>query len=74
VGDIRRLANAKVHKAVKTGVLKRPARCSECGRRNGRIVAHHENYERPLEVVWLCDSCHKLIHGAQRREYAEWCA
>jgi len=25
-------------------------------------VAHHENYDKPLEVWWLCDPCHKERH------------
>lgn len=43
---------------VQTGRLQRPERCSWCGRQ-GRIEAAHENYDRPLEVHWLCTSCHR---------------
>ena len=74
MADIRIMARSRVKRAIKDGVLKRPARCSWCGRRNCRIVAHHEQYERPLEVEWICDTCHNRLHTAQRREYAEWCA
>ena len=28
----------------------------------GRLVAHHENYDKPLEVIWLCRRCHYLKH------------
>ena len=23
---------------------------------------HNEDYSKPLEVVWLCKSCHKRLH------------
>jgi hypothetical protein len=25
-------------------------------------LAHHEDYDKPLEVVWLCQPCHKQRH------------
>lgn len=30
--------------------------------RNPPIVAHHENYNKPLEIIWVCRSCHYKIH------------
>jgi hypothetical protein len=26
------------------------------------IVAHHEDYDKPLDVIWLCRTHHKLRH------------
>ncbi len=26
------------------------------------IQAHHTDYARPLDVVWLCDTCHIVDH------------
>jgi len=26
------------------------------------IVAHHEDYEKPLDVIFVCRSCHYKIH------------
>lgn len=46
--------------ALKTGKLVRPERCSRC-ERGGRIEAHHESYDRPLEVEWLCARCHSHV-------------
>lgn len=30
------------------------------------LEAHHYNYNFPLNVWWLCPSCHKILHVAQR--------
>jgi hypothetical protein len=50
-----------VAKAVKSGELEKPDVCSECGV-GGRIQGHHEDYDKPLEVIWLCQKCHMGKH------------
>jgi hypothetical protein len=61
-----RRAYRMVRTAVKNGALVRPDGCSRCGRVPGpasdgrsQIHAHHEDYSRPLDVVWLCAACHR---------------
>jgi len=36
-----------------------------CVRCNKRLAKHkhHEDYNKPLEVIFVCDSCHKQIHN-----------
>ena len=46
---------------IKRGIIDRPKSCSLCGRID-KIQAHHQDYSKPLEVIWLCASCHKKIH------------
>jgi hypothetical protein len=31
----------------------------------GRIEAHHDDYERPLEIRWLCKRHHMLLHSTR---------
>ena len=54
-------SHSKVANAIRTGALKRPLYCECCGK-IGRVEAHHENYNRPLEVIWLCPVCHRNYH------------
>jgi ribosomal protein S27AE len=50
-------ARAKLYYAVKKGIVTRPSICDKCGC-SGHIEAHHTDYTKPLEVVWLCKRCH----------------
>ena len=63
----------KVYYAVKTGKLKKlPCQYPNCKYHEKRIEAHHWDYDKPLEVVWLCslhhamaDKVYKLIQKHQ---------
>lgn len=55
----RSVAHSAVARAIKAGRLLRMP-CSRCGDANS--LAHHEDYDKPLEVVWLCQPCHKQRH------------
>lgn len=48
-----------VARAIKKGELV-PQNCERCG--DEKTVAHHEDYDKPLDVVWLCQPCHKQRH------------
>lgn len=48
--------------AVRTGKLKRAEACERCSSTGCRIDGHHESYQRPLDVVWLCEPCHRKRH------------
>ena len=56
----RRNAWKAVERAVNRGQLIRPDLCA-CGR-PGRVQAHHDDYSKPLNVLWLCAVCHKARH------------
>jgi len=59
-------------KAVKKGILNNPGICSQCKSestfRDGRtgIQAHHDDYDKPLDVRWLCQKCHYEWHKHNR--------
>ena len=58
--DSRRLrAHNAVARAIKKGLLVR-CPCVRCGEQ--KSLAHHEDYDKPLEVMWLCQPCHKQRH------------
>jgi hypothetical protein len=61
-GQYRGPHYVQVHRAVNSGKLVKPETCSICGS-NGRIEAHHEDYSRPLDVIWVCCHCHKVLEG-----------
>lgn len=57
----REIARNTVRYAVKTGKIQKPDRCINCNVINP-LDGHHEDYDKPLEVQWLCRSCHKQLH------------
>lgn len=57
----KRRAQQAVKYHIRRGVITRPKSCSICGD-EGMISAHHEDYNKPLEVIWMCSSCHKTHH------------
>lgn len=52
-------AHCKVKKALSSGEINRQP-CEICG--SLRTDAHHDDYDKPLDVRWLCRSCHKEWH------------
>lgn len=53
-------ARRKLGRAKKSGVII-PQPCRDCGA--DKVHGHHPDYSKPLEVVWLCPSCHSKEHG-----------
>jgi hypothetical protein len=62
----KRAAHMAVAAALRSGALKRPKHCSEC-HTPCTPHGHHDDYDKPLEVRWLCKAC----HGAWHRKYDE---
>lgn len=55
----RKKAQAKLRRAVLSGVVK-PMPCWICG---AKAEAHHPDYDRPIDVVWLCPPHHSQTHA-----------
>ena len=65
--DSRRgAAHIAVAKAIRNGLLVRMP-CVRCGKE--KTEAHHEDYDKPLEVMWLCTPCHKQRHKELKEEF-----
>jgi ribosomal protein S27AE len=68
---VRRNARALLRHYVNQGKIKvKP--CERCGYGVG-VHAHHEDYAKPLDVVWLCRRCHYDRHveiNEERRKSA----
>jgi len=57
-------ARRKLRDAVQSGRVTKPECCEACGERLAplQIEGHHEDYSKPLEVIWLCRACHSALH------------
>lgn len=57
------LAHQILRDAIQKGEITRGDTCALCGS-SSRIHGHHHDYSKPLDVTWLCNSCHaKLTVG-----------
>jgi hypothetical protein len=62
----RKSAQTKLRKAVLGGTVQKHP-CWVCGE---KAEAHHPDYSRPLDVVWLCRSHHMQAHAIARKAAA----
>ena len=60
------IARAKARYAVKTGKLVKPTKCEGCELKKP-LQGHHPDHSKPLEVIWLCSTCHAEEHNRLRR-------
>lgn len=59
--SIKKRARWNLYHALRAGKITRPAHCEHCSQVK-RLQAHHDSYEKPLEVKWYCGSCHRKLH------------
>jgi hypothetical protein len=59
-------AHQEVLKAIRKGILTKQ-QCEFCGSTEN-IEAHHEDYDKSLEVIWLCKKCHRKLHLNKSKE------
>lgn len=64
----RKNANMALDYAVKLGYIEKPDHCLGCGcpTEESRVTAHHHDYAKPLEVLWLCSKCHRPLDANRR--------
>jgi hypothetical protein len=58
--EARKKANARAYANVylKRGIIKK--KDCECG--SSKSQMHHPDYDKPLEVIWMCRACHLKHH------------
>ena len=56
-------AYGKLQRGVVSLRVARPSSCPICGS-TSRIVGHHADYSKPLDVTWMCSRCHARMHLA----------
>jgi hypothetical protein len=72
-------ARRKVREALRDGLLVIASACQKCSHspppgRDGRrtLHAHHHNgYDKPLDVEWICAVCHAEEHRARGKEQGQ---
>ncbi len=61
--DIPKLRARKIlQAAVRVEYIVRPKKCEKCFK-ECKPEAHHDDYDKPLEVRWLCKICHAHQHN-----------
>jgi len=58
---VKKNVQNKVYRAKKQGKIIIPIKCEKCGKTR-KLEAHHYDYSKPLDVVYLCNSCHQKEH------------
>lgn len=58
-------AQYSITQMLKMGLMFKPDYCSKCGKWC-KPHGHHPDYDYPLQVEWLCHSCHRGEHRAER--------
>jgi hypothetical protein len=63
--EARKKANARAYlkEYVKRGYIKKSP-CEVCG--ESKVDGHHDDYDKPLQVKWLCREHHLELHAKQK--------
>jgi hypothetical protein len=54
-----------VYYALKTGKIIKSDKCEICGRVEN-IQGHHADYDKPFDIVWVCQWCHSELDKQRR--------
>lgn len=67
--QLQRDAHNTLWSEIWAGRMERADSCEQCGDspKMDAIQAHHDDYAKPLDVRWLCRSCHQKHHWALRK-------
>lgn len=62
VTKFKKWSRSTFERAIKYDIIQRPNKCERC-MIECKPDGHHTNYKRPLDVQWLCKTCHAQAHG-----------
>jgi hypothetical protein len=57
----KQLARVKLNYYLRLGKVIKPDVCVKCNEVK-KLEAHHDDYSKPLEVLWMCRPCHSDHH------------
>lgn len=60
--EVRKRARRITQNLLRDGKLKK-APCVVC--ESEEVLAHHEDYSRPNDVIWICENHHKAYHDGE---------
>ena len=71
----KKRAHGKLDRAVKRGEIEKPDRCEKCGKKHEykEIHGHHHDYDKPLDVEWICRTCHLNEHSGAKTLACKTC-
>jgi len=61
INKLKDLARHKLGVYLRRGKIIKDENCFQCGS-DINIEAHHHDYTKALEVLWLCRRCHTELH------------
>ena len=61
----KRQARMAMQTATDKGIIKRGDTCEQC-KSVGDVEGHHDDYNKPLTVRWLCKLCHFAWHKTNK--------
>jgi len=64
IDKVKASVRRKIRTNIDNGNIEKKSHCEKCNHDGSifRIEKHHEDYSKPLEVIFLCAKCHKIRH------------
>ncbi len=59
---LRKKTRRKTNDLLKKGIIQKQP-CIVCGKHD--VIAHHEDYSRANDVIWICEEHHKKYHDGK---------
>jgi hypothetical protein len=54
------------------GIIVKPDACEICQKSGKWLLKHHRSYLKPLDVTWMCRSCHWKEHSDNKSLEMPW--